>query len=86
MKRSFPMLVLASLLLSACDDDPPPPVEPEPPRAEAPKPTPAPEVEPTADEVPIPEDFEEQAEKEVSPNDLSAQLDALEQEISADSL
>ena len=83
MKRSFPLWVLVALL-NACGDDPPPPVEPEPPRAAAPKPPP-PLVEPTPEEVPIPEDFEEQATREVSPKDLNAQLDAIEQEITSDS-
>jgi hypothetical protein len=83
MKRVLTMLALAGVL-SACNDDPPPPVEPEPPRAEAPKP--APEIEPTPEEVPIPEDFEAEAEKEVSPSNLTAQLDALEEEIKADVL
>ena len=89
MKHLLALLLLAGLLgacLGACNDEPPPPVEPEPPRAEAPRRAPVFEVgiEPSADEVPIAEDFEEQAVKEVSPKDLKAQLDALEQEIASD--
>jgi PBP1b-binding outer membrane lipoprotein LpoB len=82
MKPVLTVLLLAALL-SACADDPPPKVEPEPPR-EAPSTPPPAVIEPTEEEVPIPEDFEEEAEKEVSPNDLGAQLDAIEQEIASD--
>jgi hypothetical protein len=99
MKRAFTLraasrigaiaLLLQIGMLGGCGDSPPPPeVEPEPeslpeePVAEA-----TPDVlEPTPDEIPIPEDFEEEAAKDISVSDLRAQLDALEQEISSDSL
>lgn len=83
-------LLLLACLLGACTDDPPPRVEPEPARPEAPaspKATPeAEDLEPTAEEVPIVEDFEDQAKEEIKPDNLRAQLDALEQEIEQDSL
>jgi len=88
MKTMLAMLALACAL-TACADDPPPPVEPEPvapanaPSATRPS---AQKIEPTPEQVPIPEDFEEQAEKEISTDNLNAQLDALEQEIQQDSL
>jgi hypothetical protein len=76
--------LFALALLGACSDDPPPPVEAEPGPPERPA-APAPDVEPSAEELPIVEDFEDEAEKEVKRDDLSAQLDALEQEIELDS-
>ena len=88
MKTVLTMLALACAF-TACADDPPPPVEPEPiAPANAPSVTrpSAQKSEPTPEQVPIPEDFEEQAEKEVSTDNLNAQLDALEQEIQQDSL
>lgn len=88
MKTSLALVLLASLCFGgACSDEPKPAVEAEPPHAPAPKP-PKPvvdSVDPTPEQVPIPEDFEEEAAKEVSDKNLSAQLDALEQEITADS-
>jgi hypothetical protein len=82
-------LLLLACLVGACTDDPPPPVEPEPARAEEPaitEPSPGPEdLEPTAEEIPIVEDFEDQAKAEIKPDNLRAQLDALEQEIERDS-
>jgi len=93
MKRPLPLSRVGALLwllqtcmIGACGDDPPPPlVEPEPERVpEAPVVTAAPEApEPTAEEIPIPEDFEEEAARDITANDLRAQLDTLEQEISA---
>lgn len=85
--RTFPSSFLALALLGACADDPPPPVEAEPAPAERPAtPAPAPaSLEPSEQEVPIVEDFEEEAEREVRADNLDAQLDALEQEIELDS-
>jgi hypothetical protein len=83
--RSFPSFFLALALLGACSDDPPPPVEPEPAAPEQPAaPAPA-NVEPSEQEVPIVEDFEEEAAREIKADDLNAQLDAMEQEIEMDS-
>ena len=87
--RSMLTTLTLACALTACADDPPPAVEPEPiapanaPSATRPS---ARKIDPTPEQVPIPEDFEEQAEKEVSTDDLNAQLDALEQEIQRDSL
>jgi len=82
-------LLLLACLLGACTDDPPPPVEPEPAAPEAPalpKLAPGPDdLEPTAEEIPIVEDFEDQAKTEIKPDNLRAQLDALEHEIEQDS-
>lgn len=68
----------------ACDDDPPPAIEEEPPVARPQVVAPR-DPEPTPSEVPIPEDFAAEAEREVTTSDLRAQLDALEQEIELDS-
>ncbi len=84
MKRFI--LSAALCAIAACGDEPPAPkVEPEPIRSAEPI-APAPEAEPTPDEVPIPEDFEEEAAKNITASDLRAHLDALEQEISTDTL
>jgi hypothetical protein len=83
MKALRPFL-FALALLGACSDDPPPPVEAEPGPPEQPAAPPA-DVEPSAEEVPIVEDFEDEAERDVKADDLNAQLDALEQEIELDS-
>ena len=39
---------------------------------------------PTADELPVPEDFEAEAEREITRDNLRAELDSLDREISAD--
>ena len=39
---------------------------------------------PTADELPVPEDFEAEAEREITRDNLRAELDALDREITAD--
>lgn len=84
MKRFI--LSAALCAIAACGDVPPAPkVEPEPMRTAEPVAA-APEADPTPDEVPIPEDFEEEAAKNITASDLRAQLDALEQEISSESL
>jgi hypothetical protein len=41
---------------------------------------------PTADELPVPEDFEAEAEREITRDNLRSELDSLDREISADSL
>jgi hypothetical protein len=84
MKGLRPIL-FALTLVGACSDDPRPPVEAEPGPAEQPVAPAAADVEPSAEEVPIVEDFEDEAEQQVKPDDLNAQLDALEQEIELDS-
>jgi hypothetical protein len=89
MKASLTVVLLASLCFAfACSDEPKPAIEAEPPHTPAPKPPKpvADTIDPTPEQVPIPEDFEEEAAQEVSDKNLSAQLDALEQEITADSL
>lgn len=88
-KPSLIACTLALALTTACADDPPPRVEPEPepaPKPAAPAAPVEPEPEPTPDEVPIAEDFTEQAKAEISPRNLRAQLDALEREIARDAL
>lgn len=85
MKTSLRILLAlcASLAFAACDDDPPPAIEEEPAVVRGPVAEPA-DPEPTPAEVPIPEDFAAEAEREISTSDLRAQLDALEQEIELD--
>lgn len=82
--RALLWLALAATL-AACSDDPPPKVEPEPAPSAPPAAPAPPELEPTADEVPIAEDFEAQAAEEIKPDNLSGQLDAIEKEIELDS-
>ena len=78
--------LLCALLALACGDDPPPPVEEEPvlPVQRPQTAAAAEDLEPTPAEVPIPEDFAAEAEREISTSDMRAQLDALEEEITLD--
>ena len=82
------LLLVSSCFIAACgacSGDPKPAVEAEPPHEPPSKAAKTAIADPTPDEVPIPEDFEEEAAREVSEENLAAQLDALEQEIAADS-
>jgi len=90
MRSPLVPFVIALAIISSgcsCEGEPKPAVEAEPPHATSPKPSKRyiDIIEPKPDEVPIPEDFEEQALNEVSEENLGAQLDAIEQEITADS-
>ncbi|MGD8859752.1 MAG: hypothetical protein PVI30_07060 [Myxococcales bacterium] len=89
------MIIAAALLgaafMSACSGDKPEP-QPEPPPVESPEEAPAEEApaepeeqaevaEPTAEQVPVPEDFEAAAESEITLDNYKAELDALEAEL-----
>ena len=77
-------LSIAWLAVLACSTEERPKAEPQPRRlphaVEAGTNHPA----PTADELPVPEDFEAEAEREITRDNLRAELDSLEREISAD--
>lgn len=75
------------LFLAACEKkEPPAPAEPppEPPPAATVEPPPAASAETAEADVPTEEDFEEEADKQVTAANLDAQLDALEKEINAE--
>jgi hypothetical protein len=80
-------LTLAPLLLS-CGNEPRPPAEPAPEEAPTPPPpAPAPVVErqdPTPEELPIAEDFEEESTQQISDDNFKAQLDTIEKEMDAE--
>lgn len=81
--------------LAACSGEPRPSAEPAPePAAPAPAPEPAPAppvvaqqpvpAEPTPEELPVREDFEAEAEQQITLANYRAELDKLEKEIEAD--
>jgi TolA-binding protein len=80
-------LAATALSLSACSSEDRPAAEPSPslpPASTAPSTAVAEaEAEPTPEELPVAEDYEAEAERSVKPEDLRAQLDALEREINA---
>jgi hypothetical protein len=88
MRRLIALCALGLLSLSACDKkEAPAPAATEAASA-APAPVaaaPAPAPEPVVDiaTLPVEEQYEADAEKEITPSNLSAQLDALEKEIAA---
>jgi hypothetical protein len=94
MSRTALILALGfSLSAAACqkkaDEQPPPPAAvpaPPPPPAATPAPAPVPTPAPAqaaapGSDIPTPEDFEQQAENEINPQNLEAELDRLEKEI-----
>jgi hypothetical protein len=88
MMRSIITLPSAALLaVVACSGDERPPAEPAPaepapaPAQPAPPPPVAADVEPTADEVPVREDFEAEAEAMITLATYRAELDRLEKEL-----
>jgi len=89
MNRLALITWLGLALLIACGSDPRPAAEPAPPAPAVPAPAvqqaPIAEVEPSAAELPLPDDFAAEAEQEVTSENLHAQLDNLEKEIQADS-
>jgi hypothetical protein len=92
MKASL-ILILALSAAACSKQEPPAPAAPPAPSA-APAATPAPVASAAAaapsasaasnDEVPIEEDFEDEASQQVNAKTLDAQLDALEKEIQSD--
>jgi hypothetical protein len=80
--RGAQALVVFGLL--ACGGDERPKAEPMPNLRSASAAKPADGPHPTTDELPVPEDFEAEAEREISRENLRAQLDAIEREIKAD--
>jgi len=64
--------------------EPAPPAEP--PAVAAPSPpaeSPPVELQPSSDELPVEEDFEAEAEQQISAENLRAELDAIERELAA---
>jgi hypothetical protein len=84
------MLAACALALCACSkpESPPPPTEaPAPPPAVVPSSAstvPSPASSPAAQGLPTEEDFEEESASTITPENLDAQLDALEREIEAE--
>ena len=90
MRRLLALCALGLLSLSACDKkEAPAPAATEAvsaaPAPVAAAPTPAPTSEPVVDvaTLPVEEQYEADAEMEITPGNLSAALDALEKEIAA---
>jgi hypothetical protein len=84
-RRATLIPIAACLALLSCGTEERPKAEPQPRRLPHAADTdssghPA----PTADELPVPEDFEAEAEREITRDNLRSQLDALDREISAD--
>ena len=82
-------LCLVSSVLAACGDEPRPPVEPAPvapppPAAPSAPAAQVPEPEPTAEEVPIADDFAAEAEQQIDAKSYRAELDMLDKEITAE--
>ncbi|MCA9583233.1 MAG: hypothetical protein KC416_15645 [Myxococcales bacterium] len=78
------LLVVLPLLLSACTEEKVSPAEkaPQPPQAtQAPDEVAKKEPPPTPAEVPIPEDFEGAAARDIEPNGYRESLDAIEAEL-----
>jgi len=88
MQRSvLAVLVAVAFSLSACGKDASPEATPPAAPGAPPKPpagaTPDPPAEPTAEEIPVAEDFEQEAEAEVTADNYMAELDRIEQELDA---
>ena len=79
---------LALILCAACkkEEPPPAPVTETPPAAPAAEPPKAADVAPSVDaeNLPVEEDFEDEAEKEVTAANVNQKLDELEKEIAAE--
>jgi hypothetical protein len=89
MKQLAPITLAALIALLGCGEQERPKAEPAPlppPALPAPEPEPAApriELEPNADELPVPEDFEPEAEAEITAANYREELDKLEREIAA---
>ena len=89
MRRVMAMGVIGLLSLAACEKkEAPPPTEPvaaTPPAASAVPAAAAPAVEPVVDvaSLPVEEQYEADADKEITADNLTAKLDELEKEIAA---
>jgi hypothetical protein len=80
---------LLLLMTVACSNDPRPPAEPAPEETPTPTPAPAPapvieRQDPTPEELPIAEDFEEESAQQIGDENFKAQLDAIEKEMNAE--
>jgi hypothetical protein len=79
---------LCACWLIGCSNDERPPAEPAPvappAAAKAPAPAPAEPQDPTADELPLQEDFEVEAEQQINDGNFKAELDAIEKEMDAE--
>lgn len=79
---------LCACWLIGCSNDERPPSEPAPvappPAAKAPAAAPVEAQDPTADELPLPEDFEPEAEQQINDGNFKAELDAIEKEMDAE--
>ena len=89
MSRCLWVAVLPGLLFAACSNEPRPKAEPAPEEAPAPAPAApaapvAERLDPTPDELPIAEDFQEEAAQQVTEDNFKAQLDTIETEMDAE--
>ena len=84
------VLCACALAAPGCSNDERPPAEPAP--VAAPNPAPAPAAapaaaeppDPTADELPLQEDFESEAEQQITEDNFKTELDAIDKEMSAE--
>jgi hypothetical protein len=87
MKPGAPKLLAICLYLGsfvACGSEERPKAEPQPLQVPSHAPAKADVPPPTPDELPVPEDFEAEAERLITRANLRTQLDAIEREINAD--
>jgi hypothetical protein len=84
------MLCASACLAFGCGNDERPPSEPAPvapppaPAAPAAAPSVPDSQDPSAEELPLPEDFEPEAEQQINDSNFKSQLDAIEKEMDAE--
>jgi hypothetical protein len=84
-RRALQLIMIACLALLGCGSEERPRAEPQPrtlPHAAESGASDHPV--PTPDELPVPEDFEAEAERDITRDNLRAELDSLDREIAAD--
>jgi hypothetical protein len=88
IRHACAALALCACWLIGCSNDERPPAEPAPaaaPVAAKAAPAAPPETQdPTADELPLQEDFEPEAEQQITDGNFKAELDAIEKEMDAE--
>lgn len=79
--------IILAFSLVACGKEAAPEATPAPAPAAPPAPppgaTPDPPTEPTAEEIPVAEDFEQETEESITADNYMAELDAIEKELDA---
>ena len=84
MRTAILCAALSALLFVGCKDDKPAAAAEQAPAVEEAAAAQEAPPEPVEDVVPVQEDFEEAAEGEITPENYTAQLDALDKEIAED--